>query len=980
MDNALDALMGLRAPEMVYRPRNYWGWLEHITPEEVAWQVDRMADAGLGGYVMHARGGLTIPYAGPQWMDSVRAMIAAGRRRGMTTIVDDEHGWPSGFGAGQVNGLGEAYQLKYLLCEEIPASRADLHDSATLGLWLRNGFAPVADPARLPPDTPLVRVYKKTDPYYVDNMDPMVVRAFIEASYEDYNRAVGSGFGQGIYGVFSDEPQLARYATPWSDTLPALFEARYGYALRERLAEVFYEHGECRALRYDLFRLMQDCFADSYARQIYDWCSRHRLALMGHICLEEHLYGQIRCAAGAMPFYAYMHVPGIDWLCRVPVSNLCVLQMTSAAAQLGRRALSEMFGCAGWGITFEEMKWIAQWQAALGVDDQLQHLGLYSLRGSRKREYPASLFYQQPWFDSFRPYNDYFARVGKLVARSVPEVDVLVLHPMATAWIAYNGQDAQAVDAVQSTLDRVTDDLLALGVMPHYGDETLMASHGRVAGGKLWIGRMGYQAVLLPDIRTMDRSTLGLLTALLDADGRVVIGGGAPTLLEGRPDAVLTPFVARCQRVALDRVALAAAFPPRLRVRPVDGDNDLVYIPRRMYEGRRFYYIVNNDLHRARDFALEGQLPDRLVPFDPMTGRLADATVDPARLHLEGAEALILFEADGSVPIRTAPRPLPHALTLAGDFRLTAVTPNALILDHFELSLDGQAFAPDAYFLDVQQQLMRQGRDCDVWMRFHFVVEEMPAGGVCLLLENPELHQLWLNGQRIANAPVGWAVDKCLEKLPLPVRVGDNQLVLRRRFENPADVYRIRNDSTIHEAEANRVTVKTELESVFLWGAFGVRSTQAFVSGTRRTVHTAGDFRLTRLPDTVDVAALVEGGFPFFAGTLTLEKAFALDRTPARARLTFARPDANLTNISINSAPATTFLWAPYEMDATPCLRAGDNTLTLQLTNSCRNLFGPHYSPEGDSYAVGPHSYGKQTPHMNLRRFGIAGGVTIAYE
>ena len=82
----------LANPEMEYRPRNYWGWLENITPEETRWQVRQMYQAGLGGYVMHARGGLTIPYAGEQWMNSVRAMIDEGRKYGMVTIVDDEHG------------------------------------------------------------------------------------------------------------------------------------------------------------------------------------------------------------------------------------------------------------------------------------------------------------------------------------------------------------------------------------------------------------------------------------------------------------------------------------------------------------------------------------------------------------------------------------------------------------------------------------------------------------------------------------------------------------------------------------------------------------------------------------------------------------------------------------------------------------------------------------------------------------------------
>ena len=61
-------------------------------------------------------------------------------------------------------------------------------------------------------------------------MSSRVTDAFIEASYEDYKKKAGDLFGKGLFGVFSDEPQTARYATPWSIDLPELFQARYGYS------------------------------------------------------------------------------------------------------------------------------------------------------------------------------------------------------------------------------------------------------------------------------------------------------------------------------------------------------------------------------------------------------------------------------------------------------------------------------------------------------------------------------------------------------------------------------------------------------------------------------------------------------------------------------------------------------------------------------------------------------------------------------
>ena len=61
--------------DTIYRPFCYWGWVDSITPEEAVRQVRLIYDAGLGGFVMHARGGLTIPYAGRQ-MDGQRSRYA----------------------------------------------------------------------------------------------------------------------------------------------------------------------------------------------------------------------------------------------------------------------------------------------------------------------------------------------------------------------------------------------------------------------------------------------------------------------------------------------------------------------------------------------------------------------------------------------------------------------------------------------------------------------------------------------------------------------------------------------------------------------------------------------------------------------------------------------------------------------------------------------------------------------------------------
>ena len=60
-------------------------------------------------------------------------------------------------------------------------------------------------------------------------------------------------------------------------------------------------------------------------------------------------------------------------------------------------------------------------------------------------------------------------------------------------------------------------------------------------------------------------------------------------------------------------------------------------------------------------------------------------------------------------------------------------------------------------------------------------------------------------------------------------------------------------------------------------------------------------------------------------------------------------------------------------------LQAGENTVRVTLTNSCRNLFGPHYCKDGDMYNVWPGGFARETEEMYFLRFGIEGGIEIAY-
>ena len=69
----------------------------------------------------------------------------------------------------------------------------------------------------------------------------------------------------------------------------------------------------------------------------------------------------------------------------------------------------------GWNVSFEELRRIAEYQMVHGVTLLCQHLAPYSLGGIRKRDAPAALFVQQPWWKEYRHFNDFISRVGMLL-------------------------------------------------------------------------------------------------------------------------------------------------------------------------------------------------------------------------------------------------------------------------------------------------------------------------------------------------------------------------------------------------------------------------------------------------------------------------------------------------------------------------------------------------------------------------------------
>ena len=58
----------------------FWAWNGAVEPAEVRRQVADFKQKGFGGFFIHARGGLLVPYMGEKWMQAVEAAVDSAKR------------------------------------------------------------------------------------------------------------------------------------------------------------------------------------------------------------------------------------------------------------------------------------------------------------------------------------------------------------------------------------------------------------------------------------------------------------------------------------------------------------------------------------------------------------------------------------------------------------------------------------------------------------------------------------------------------------------------------------------------------------------------------------------------------------------------------------------------------------------------------------------------------------------------------------
>ena len=982
-----------RNPTAEYRGTPFWSWNCKLDERELLRQIDELKEMGFGGFHIHSRTGMVTEYLGDEFMRLVRSCVKKAKKEDMLAWLYDEDRWPSGFAGGIVT-KEKKYRARHIVLTPTPPKEEWVHldygrydvtlnDDGTLHRYRRLSDGETAQ-GRLYYAYVAVNGDARwyNNQAYVDVMNPDAIDRFIEVTHEAYKREVGKEFDKTIPAIFTDEPavkgtRLPERADdpkgcmlPWTDDFDETCFARHGISILERLPELFWnlESGKPSAARYFYHAHVAERFSEAFSDRLGAWCQKNGISLTGHLFGESSLELQAKTLGEAMPLYRGFGIPGIDILFADYELNTAK-QCQSTVRQYGKEGmLSELYGVTSWDFDFRGYKLSGDWQAALGVTVRVPHLAWVSMEGEAKRDYPAAIGYQSPWYKQYRYVEDHFSRLCTALSRGKSVVRIGVIHPIESYWLHYGSreQNTPALEALESNFENIVKWLTFGGCDFDYICETTLPDLCKKGSAPLRVGEMAYDAVVVPACETLRASTVERLEAFRAAGGKLIFMGDAPRWMDAVESDAPLALYEKSERIAFKRSELLCALKDVREVALLREDgtytDDLLY-QMREDNGDRWLFVCKGRTPSETDpTPLESvriELPAyyEVRLYDTLTGEIRDAD----RVGYEKGRTVIsvdVYDHD-SFLFRLTPIDVPterieavrsdlreaHALAYAPLVPFTLNEPNALLLSKAEYALDGGEYLCETELLradsacrrmlgwydrakganQMEQPWCIEEKPIEHHIRLRFSVQsEIRVYGAMLAIENPDKAEIVWNGKALDRKVKGYYVDRSIKTVRLPViQRGENILELTLPFGE-----------------------RTSTEWCYILGDFGTR-----VMGEAAVI--------TALPRTLGFSSITQQGLSFYSGALDYQLDVTVPEEQDGGELLVRVPyyKGSALTVLLDGERETVLAYAPYKVSLGK-VTAGKHRVTVRLFVPRTNGFGPvHLAFENYRRIACPDAY-----------------------
>ena len=953
-------------PSSKYRSVPFYSLNDLLDSAELDRQIEEFAKGGYGGVYLHSRTGLLTEYLGTDWWKVMDAGLKAAQRTGTYAWFYDEDKWPSGFAGGEVPLKSEDYHARCLArikkSDPLPEGAKLLSSDESynyIEYKMKSGNA----------------WYNGT--CYVDLLNPRMVQEFIKSSYVPYAERYAGSYGKDALGIFTDEPQMMSSTgdfpnegvRPFSPVIVERFRKENGYDLYPVLASLFDTVKGYQKVRLDYYRTLSAQLEESFSRQIGEFCRSHNMLWTGHYNGEEGLVTVRNNVGNLMLQLRHMQQPGMDHL-GLHIDNALNVsrQVSSVANQYGiTRRLSEAYGISGQNMNFEDRAWIASWHTLTGINHLCPHLALYSMKGTRKRDYPPTLSPQQPYWSYNKLLEDYTARLSYFATAGKYAAEFLVIHPLESEYI-------DQVSYSQSWTVRNGKYIGLLGKLQEnhrdydLGDEQILLETGSVKGSEIVVGKQSYKGVILPYMLTIRKSTVDLLKKFSSAGG-IIIATEMPQYIDGEKNTEELSALKSIIKLVTEEelpVALDEAVSPAVKI---SGENsESVWSARRAASGGNLLQVTNTS--RLKTIRCHVEVPagkGEMVLLDPAYGKAYeiennggfDLLLSPAQSYILADKNIIdNLSVEGKYSVPSENR---EVLFISGEWNGKRQDVNSLTLDFAKYSIDGgKSFSSSEPIIGIHDRFTGMKYNGPLVLSFDFSAEALPSS-LNLVIEQPEMYSsVKINGNEVKYDGKSFYRDMTFKSSAITgfVKKGINNISLYLDYK-----------AAVPESRDPFARYGTEIESIYLTGDFGVKAvesdlkeepSQHNVRGflVPKPVHRYKSFTLTTEKE-VFTGDLTAEGYPFYNGRFNLEKEFTFGKpeTGKKYILRFPLSEAIMIKVRLNGKELSPAAWSPWEVDITGAINEGTNKIELSLINSLRNLLGPHHNAEGELLAVSPESF-----------------------
>jgi len=968
-------------PPKQYRPSPFWSWNDVMEPAEVETRIREMKKKGFGGFFIHSRTGLRTKYMGEEWMRVIRRAVETARDMKIECWLYDEDKWPSGFGGGATTEDKDENLAMALTWIENASSLDENTVENVLAYTRKDSDGKIElllDKPEVLTDIGAFIERRFTRGHfwfngenYIDLLNPETVNDFIENTYEKYAKLFRYDFGEYLPGIFTDEPNINRnikwfdqddkttFSFPWSPGFAEFFEKLHGYSPHEHLHHLLNTADDGFKFRHDYWKAINERFIEAFTIPISSWCKEHELLMTGHYLYEDDFSPMISSGGAVMPHYEYMDVPGIDHLGRNIRDPWTVKQVTSVANQMGKkRIICEIFGTAGQSLSFEEMKWIADFHFALGITFLNPHLTLFSLKGDRKRDFPPTFSYHQPYWEHFRVINDYLSRSSWAVSQGRSTASVLALVPMTSAYGVYDissENGGEKLSSIEKSYHALVEELLAEHISYDLGDERVLSRYGETQDTLLTIGQAEYTAVILPASLTWQSSTLDVLESF---NGMVIVMGDIPGWIDGSLSDRFNEF---CRK---DNVSCIPDKPSKavsLIVKKYGRDISVVesngkearsvLVNHRVEAAAHLLFLANTDSTTPRNITIKVKALGGAVELDLLTGRAYryDSRIEKGftfistTLSPSGSRIFLVDQTQTSVECEV-PEFDEEALTIEGPYSFQRMHDNTFILDRCSLAIDGKSVLVNEPLWKAKKAIWNttgideytgfqpwvleeknvRTRTNKTVLTFAFTVKDIPER-IDLAMESADRFTVDVNGTVVEPVPGKWHIDKRFSAFNLEDHIveGTNTITATTDF-----------------------LWDTEIEDIYIFGDFAV--------GTEKE-----GFPVINEQATLNTGNWVEQGYPFYSGSIKYKMEFELpEDESARYEIDLSGAKSSNIYVTVNEAEIGAVPFPPFRADITGALKEGLNTVEVEVIGSLRNTLGPLHHKEGDNLDwTGPEQF-----------------------